>query len=174
LQTLAARLRYVSGDYQNPETFTAIRKALGDAAAPLFYLAIPPSPSARLRRSRGIGLCPRRPLIVEKPFGRDLASANEIERHATSVVCGVGDLPDSTTTLARKPVLNLLYFRFANAFLEALWNREHVERVDIHDGRGVGVRTRGRFYEEVGAIRECSEPPAAGARDAGDGRAAVR
>jgi glucose-6-phosphate 1-dehydrogenase len=153
-QTLAARLHYVSGDYQNPATFTAIRQALGDAAAPLFYLAIPPSSFGPVATGLAESGCARGArLIVEKPFGRDLASARELNATLHR------SFPESAIFridhyLGKEPVLNLLYFRFANSFLEALWNRDHVESIAITMAEAFGVRTRGHFYEEVGAVRD--------------------
>jgi glucose-6-phosphate 1-dehydrogenase len=153
-RTLAARLRHVTGDYQNPATFTALRQALGDAAAPLFYLAIPPDLFGPVATGLAESGCARGArLVVEKPFGRDLASARDLNATLHR------SFPESAIFridhyLGKEPVLNLLYFRFANAFLEALWNRDHVESITITMAEAFGVRTRGRFYEEVGAVRD--------------------
>jgi glucose-6-phosphate 1-dehydrogenase len=153
-QALAQRLYYVTGDYQNAATFTALRQALGDAAAPLFYLAIPPDLFGPVATGLAESGCARGArLVVEKPFGRDLASARELNAALHR------SFPESAIFridhyLGKEPVLNLLYFRFANSFLEALWNREHIESVTITMSEAFGVRTRGRFYEEVGAVRD--------------------
>src|ERR1700674_2543602 len=153
---LSARLSYVAGDYESPETFEKLHQALGTADRPLFYLAIPPSlfatVAAGLARS-GCATATRARLIVEKPFGRDLASAQALNL----TLHGLFAEPDIYRIdhfLGKEPVQNLVYFRFANAFLEPIWNRDHIDSVHITMAEQFDVRGRGRFYEEVGAIRD--------------------
>jgi glucose-6-phosphate 1-dehydrogenase len=151
---LAGRLAYVAGDYQAPETFVRLRQALGAAQRPLFYLAIPPSLFGTVAQGLAQGGCAAQArLIVEKPFGRDLASAQTLnqtlnEFFAESAIYRIDHF------LGKEPVQNLLYVRFANAFLEPIWNRDHVDHVTITMAEDFGVRGRGRFYEEVGATRD--------------------
>ncbi|MGE3178475.1 MAG: glucose-6-phosphate dehydrogenase [Vicinamibacterales bacterium] len=153
-EALAARLSYVSGDYQNPETFSRLKQALGRASRPLFYLAIPPSLFGLVSSSLALSGCAADArLIVEKPFGRDLASARALnatlhERFPESAIYRIDHF------LGKEPVQNLLYFRFANAFLDPLWNATYVDHVRITMTEAFGIRGRGRFYEEVGAIRD--------------------
>ncbi|MBK5915620.1 glucose-6-phosphate dehydrogenase [Rhodocyclus purpureus] len=151
---LAALLRYVDGDYRDEATFARLRQALGDAKRPLHYLAIPPSMFVPVARGLHRCECTRDArLIVEKPFGRDLASAREL--NATLLEF----FPESAIYridhfLGKEAIQNLLYFRFANAFLEPIWNRNHVASVEITLAEHAGVQGRGRFYEEVGALRD--------------------
>jgi len=153
-EKLSELLRYIDGDYADPATFDQLRTELGDAAHPVHYLAIPPSLFAavveQLARS---GSADGAKVIVEKPFGRDLASALELNRTLSEV------FPERSIFridhyLGKEPVENLLYFRFANSFLEPIWNREHIRRVQITMAESFGVAGRGRFYEEAGAIRD--------------------
>jgi glucose-6-phosphate 1-dehydrogenase len=154
LAAFLQRLRYVSGEYSDPATYASIRNQLGDAARPTHYLAIPPSVFttviAELARS-GCGSGAR--LIVEKPFGRDLASARALNQ----TIRAVFDEPAIFRIdhyLGKESVQNLLVFRFANTFLEPIWNSHYVQSVQITMAEAFGVQGRGRFYEEAGAIRD--------------------
>jgi glucose-6-phosphate 1-dehydrogenase len=151
---LASRLSYVAGDYQDAGTFTRLREALGNATRPLFYLAIPPSLLGAVASSLDKSGCAANGrVVVEKPFGRDLASAQALnatlhESFPEQAIFRIDHF------LGKEPVQNLLYFRFANAFLEPIWNAAHIDGVQITMAETFGVRERGRFYEEVGAVRD--------------------
>jgi glucose-6-phosphate 1-dehydrogenase len=154
LRLLLARLQYVEGDYNAPGTFTALKQALGSARRPAHYLAIPPSLFATVISGLGAaGLAEHARVIVEKPFGRDLASARELNRVAHSV------FPEDAIFridhfLGKEAIMNILYFRFANSFLEPIWNRNYVASVQMTLSEDFGVNGRGAFYETAGCLRD--------------------
>jgi len=154
LRRLLAMLRYVDGDYNDPATFQALKTVLGTARHPAHYLAIPPVLFATVLRGLGAaGLARGARVIVEKPFGRDLASARALNRVARSV------FPEDAIFridhfLAKEAIMNILYFRFANSFLEPFWNRNYIDSVQITLAENFGVNGRGAFYETAGCLRD--------------------
>lgn len=151
---LARMLQFVQGDYHSPETFKKICKALRGAERPLFYMAIPPSVFAEVTRAIAVSVCREGArVIVEKPFGRDLASARELNRTLKE------HFPESAIFridhfLGKEAVRNITYTRFANPLLEPIWNRDHIRSIQITMAERFGVFNRGSFYEEAGAIRD--------------------
>ena len=154
LHHLLSLLKYVSGDYKDLGTFDALKKALGAARHPTHYLAIPPSLFATVIKGLGAaGLTDRARVIIEKPFGRDLASARELNRVARAA------FPEDSIFridhfLAKEAIMNILYCRFANSFLEPIWNRNYVASVQITVSEDFGIEGRGAFYETAGCLRD--------------------
>ena|SRR5215469_15395565 len=148
-------LRYVDGDYADPGTFKALRKVLGTASRPAHYLAIPPALFGEVVEQLGQAGCSPggSRVIVEKPFGSDLASARALNR----ILLGAFDEDHIFRIdhyLGKGPVRTMLFFRFSNAFLESFWNREHIESVQITMAEDFGIQGRGAFYDQTGAIRD--------------------
>ncbi len=154
---LVAHLQLVNGDYRDPETFQQLKQALGSASRPLYYLAIPPALFSTVIQGLGApGLANGARVVVEKPFGRDLASARELNRIAQAV------FPEDSIFridhfLGKEAIMNILYFRFANSFLEPIWNRNTIASVQVTLSENFGVGSRGAFYETAGCLRDVIE-----------------
>jgi glucose-6-phosphate 1-dehydrogenase len=151
---LCSHLRYIDGDYASRETFTQLKSHLGNATSPLYYLAIPPSLFSTVAENLAAAQCVHNArVVVEKPFGRSLSSARNLNRILHEF------FPEESIFridhyLGKEPVQNLTYFRFANRMVQATWDREHIDSVQITMAENFGVAGRGKFYEEAGAIRD--------------------
>jgi glucose-6-phosphate 1-dehydrogenase len=153
-QRLMELLRYVDGDYNDPATFTELRKQLGEAKRPLHYLAVPPSLFATVAEALAqSGCADNARLVIEKPFGHNRETALALSRLLAKF------FPEENIFridhyLGKEPVQNIVYTRFANSMFEPLWNRDHVSSIQITMAENFGVQDRGRFYDETGAIRD--------------------
>src|SRR6201996_9488047 len=154
LDAMLARLTYVQGDYSDDATFERVKQALGDARQPVFYLEIPPSLFATVVKGLGkAGLVDRAHVVIEKPFGHDLASARALNEELCEVL-EEEQILRIDHYLGKEPVMDITYLRFANSILEPVWNRNYVSHVQMTIAENFGVDDRGRFYDSVGAMRD--------------------
>ena len=154
MKRLLDLMRYVDGDYGDPETFKRLRTSLGKAQAPLHYLAVPPSLFAEVADALATSGCARNArLVIEKPFGHDRESARRLSKllarhYPENAIYRIDHY------LGKEPVQNILYTRFANSMFEPIWNRDHIGSIQITMAEDFGIEDRGRFYDETGAIRD--------------------
>ncbi|GIG54375.1 glucose-6-phosphate dehydrogenase [Demequina activiva] len=157
LERLVSLLRYVDGDYNDPSTFERLREQLAECGSPTHYLAIPPTLFGTVVQGlESVGLNTNARVVVEKPFGRDLASAKTLNADITSVF-DEHAIFRIDHFLGKEEIMNLLYFRFANAMFEPIWNRNYIKSVQITLAEDFGVKGRGSFYESAGALRDVVE-----------------